>query len=405
MCSIRARVAQLIACSLTLTAFNNALADQATKPSLHVEVLADGLDAPWGLALLPDGRMLVTERTGALYLIDAHGQRLATIKNVPQAFVKLQGGLLDVVLHPQFETNSTIYLSLSHGRQKHNTTRVVRAALQGDALTNVQVIFDNTPKGTAVHYGGRLAFLPDGTLLVTTGEGADYREHAQRLDVVLGKIVRIKDDGTIPEDNPFVKTAGANPAIWSYGHRNPQGLYVDPQTGTVYSTEHGPRGGDEINIVGNGMNYGWPIATHGIDYSGARISPFETYAGMREPLVFWRPSIGPGGIAVYRGAMFPEWDGDLLVAVLGHRHLRRVDIESGHVVSQELLLADRNARFRQIEIGPDGAIYAVLEGNEAKNSGQILKITRPPDPLRAGDASRQSMQTPSKRAMSQARSL
>lgn len=333
MSPARARTTTLLLAALALSLGAHAASiDRAAEASLQVEVLANGLDTPWGLALLPDGRMLVTERTGALLLLDAQGARIATIKNVPEAFVKLQGGLLDVVLHPKFESNSILYLSLAHGRQKHNTTRVVRAALDGDTLRDVQVIFDNTPKGTAVHYGARLAFLPDGTLLVTTGEGADYREQAQRLDVVLGKIVRINDDGSIPADNPFVNTPGAHPAIWSYGHRNPQGLYVDTQTGTVYSAEHGPMGGDEINVIERGVNYGWPIATHGIDYSGARISPFETYDGMREPLLFWTPSIGPGGLALYRGAMFPEWEGDLIVAVLGHKHLRRVDLENGRVV-------------------------------------------------------------------------
>ncbi len=363
------------------------LGDVSHEPSIHVEVLADGLDAPWGLALLPDGRMLVTERSGGLYLLDAQGERIATIRNVPEVFVKLQGGLLDIALHPQFDTNSTLYLSLAHGHQKHNTTRVVQAVLAGDALENVKVIFDNTPKGTSVHYGGRLAFLPDGTLLVTTGEGADYREHAQRLDSLLGKVVRIKADGTIPADNPFIDTPGAHPAIWSYGHRNPQGLFVDAQTGTVYATEHGPKGGDEINIIEKQTNYGWPIATHGIDYSGARISPFETYAGMREPLLFWTPSIGPGGIAMYRGSMFPEWEGDLLVAVLGHKHLRRVDLDNGRVVDQEMLLDDRQARFRQVEIGSDGSIYAVVESvGEQPRSGQLLKLTRSRD-LRSASGS------------------
>jgi len=378
MSPARARTTTLLLAALALSLGAHAASiDRAAEASLQVEVLANGLDTPWGLALLPDGRMLVTERTGALLLLDAQGARIATIKNVPEAFVKLQGGLLDVVLHLKFESNSILYLSLAHGRQKHNTTRVVRAALDGDTLRDVQVIFDNTPKGTAVHYGARLAFLPDGTLLVTTGEGADYREQAQRLDVVLGKIVRINDDGSIPADNPFVNTPGAHPAIWSYGHRNPQGLYVDTQTGTVYSAEHGPMGGDEINVIERGVNYGWPIATHGIDYSGARISPFETYDGMREPLLFWTPSIGPGGLALYRGAMFPEWEGDLIVAVLGHKHLRRVDLENGRVVRQERLLQDRNARFRQVVIGADGAIYAVVENvDEAERSGQILKITR-----------------------------
>lgn len=397
------RIALLSLCAFT--PLHGAHADQPSQPPLQVDVLADRLDTPWGLALLPDGRMLVTERTGALLLLDAQGRHLASIKNVPEAFVKLQGGLLDIALHPKFEQNSIIYLSLAHGRQKHNTTRVVRAVLDGDALKDVQVIFDNTPKGTAVHYGGRIAFLPDGTLLVTTGEGADYREQAQRLDRVLGKIVRINDDGSIPSDNPFVNTPGANPAIWSYGHRNPQGLFVDMQTGAVYSTEHGPKGGDEINVIEPGVNYGWPIATHGIDYSNARISPFETYEGMREPLLYWTPSIGPGGVALYRGEQFPEWEGDLFVAVLGHKHLRRVDLEEGRVVAEEPLLADRNARFRQVEIGADGAIYAVVENlNEEDRSGQILRITRQQDRSRPEDSSRPSTQESASQAVSQARS-
>jgi aldose sugar dehydrogenase len=389
----------------TLALLDAAHADVASEQSLHLEALADKLDSPWGLALLPDGRMLVTERSGAMLLLDAQGRRLAQINNVPEAFVKLQGGLLDVALHPQFARNSTIYLSLAHGRQKHNTTRVVRAVLSGDTLTDVEVIFDNTPKGTSVHYGGRLAFMSDGTLLVTTGEGADYRERAQRLDVVLGKIVRINDDGTIPHDNPFVDTPGADPAIWSYGHRNPQGLYVDVATGTVYSTEHGPKGGDEINVIEKGVNYGWPVATHGIDYSGARISPFETYDGMREPLLYWTPSIGPGGVALYRGPMFPEWEGDLLVAVLGYKQLRRVDIENGRVVAQEPLLEDLKGRFRQVEIGADGAIYAVVESiGEAPQSGQILKITRRTDRPSASDPSQQSTQVSALRSAPAAKS-
>lgn len=363
----------------------------ASVPEFQVQTLADGLDGPWGLAFLPDGRMLVTEKSGALLLLGPDGKRLASIRNVPPAFVKLQGGLLDVVLHPRFEENSLVYLSLSHGRQKHNTTRIVRGVLRDDALENVEVIFDTTPKGTAVHYGGRLAFLPDGTLLLTSGEGADYREHAQRLDTLLGKVVRINDDGSIPSDNPFVGRQGAEPAIWTYGHRNPQGLCVDPATGVVYLTEHGPKGGDEINVIEPGVNYGWPIATHGIDYSGARISPFETYPGMHEPLLYWTPSIGVGGIAVYRGDMFPEWDGDLLVGALGHTHLQRVDMEDGRVVGQHILLQDLQARFREVEVGPDGAIYAVLETVAgAEKSGRIIRLFRqrsePEDPAAGADS-------------------
>jgi aldose sugar dehydrogenase len=365
----------------------------AAANDMQVDVIAQGLDTPWGLELLPDRRMLVTERSGSLHLLDANGSRLATIQNVPPSFVKLQGGLLDVVAHPRFAENATLYLSLAHGTQKHNTTRVVRAVLRDDALVDVTVMFDTTPKGSAVHYGGRLAFMPDGTLLVTTGEGADYREHAQRLDSLLGKVVRINDDGSIPRDNPFLGRANAEPAIWSYGHRSPQGLFVDASTGVVYLAEHGPRGGDEVNVIEKQANYGWPIATHGIDYSGARISPFDSYPGMREPLVYWTPSIGPGGIALYRGEMFSEWQGDLFVAVLGHRHLRRIDMNGADVIGQEKLLEHLGARFRQVEVGSDGALYAVIESiEEQPRSGQILRITRPPRPAPAADSSRPSTQ-------------
>ena len=345
--------------------------------ALKVEVLADKLENPWGLAYLPDGRMLLTERVGRLTLRDAAGALISEIRNVPPAFVKLQGGLFDVALDPQFASNSLVYLSLAHGEQKHNTTRVVRARLNGDTLEDLQVIFDNTPKGTSAHYGGRLAFRRDGTLLVTTGEGAEYREDAQRLGSTLGKIVRINADGSTPADNPFVGQQGADGRVWSYGHRNPQGLYVDPVTDAVFSVEHGPRGGDELNLIEKGANYGWPLATHGLDYTGGRISPFETYPGVTEPLTFWTPSIGIGGVAIYHGAMFPEWEGDALVGAMGHRHLVHVDLENGSVVDRTRLLEERKARFRQIKIAPDGAVIAVVDDIDgAPASGQILRITK-----------------------------
>ena len=347
----------------------------AQAQALQVETLADGLENPWGLAFLPDGGMLLTERAGKLWRLDAQGRQVAQIANVPPAFVKLQGGLFDVVLDPRFATNSLVYLSLAHGEQKHNTTRVIRARLAGDALHDSKVVFENTPKGTSAHYGGRLAFLRDGTLLITTGEGAEYREDAQRLKSTLGKIVRINGDGSIPADNPFVGRADADPAVWSYGHRNPQGLYVDPVTGIVWSTEHGPRGGDEINAIVKGANYGWPIATHGLDYTGGRISPFETYPGVTEPLLWWTPSIGVGGVTVYHGALFPEWEGDLLAGAMGHQHLQRIEMEGGTVVQRHKLLEDRKARFRQLQVGPEGAVYAVIDAvNNREKSGQLLRI-------------------------------
>jgi glucose/arabinose dehydrogenase len=344
---------------------------------LKVEVLAQGLENPWGLAFLPDGRMLMTERTGKLWLLDAQGKKLHAYGNVPPAFVKLQGGLFDVVLDPAFASNTLVYLSLAHGHQQHNTTRVVQARLGATALEDVKVIFDNTPKGTSAHYGGRLAFRRDGSLLVTTGEGAEYREDAQRLESTLGKTVRIHADGRTPADNPFVGRAGADDRIWSYGHRNPQGLYVDPATDVVYSVEHGPRGGDELNVIERGANYGWPIATHGLDYTGGRISPFDTYPGVTEPLTFWTPSIGIGGMAIYHGAMFPEWEGDALVGAMGHQHLVHVDLDGNRVVARTKLLEDRKARFRQIQVAADGAVIAVIDSlDNQPATGQLLRISR-----------------------------
>jgi glucose/arabinose dehydrogenase len=355
------------------------VASSTPAQNLEVTVLADRLENPWGLAFLPDGRMLLTERVGRLWLLDAGGRKLAQIRNVPPSFVKLQGGLFDVAPHPEFASNRLVYLSLAHGEQRHNTTRVVRGRLDGESLDDLQVIYDNTPKGTSAHYGGRLAFLPDGTLLLTTGEGAEYREDAQRLSSTLGKVIRLNSDGSIPRDNPFVGRQGADGAIWSYGHRNPQGLSVDPDSGVIYVAEHGPRGGDELNIIASGANYGWPIATHGLDYTGGRISPFETYPGVTEPITYWTPSIGIGGVAIYRGAMFPQWNGDALVGAMGHQHLVHVDLQDGKVMGRTRLLEERKARFRQIKVAPDGAVMAVIDAVDGKEaSGQLLRITPAP---------------------------
>lgn len=355
------------------------LSFRAPAVELEVDVLLDKLENPWGLELLPDGRMLMTERVGRLWLLDASGQKLAQIGNVPPAFVKLQGGLFDVVIDPAFATNSLVYLSLAHGEQRHNTTRVVRARLGATALEDVTVIFDGKDKGTAVHYGARLGFLPDETLLVTVGEGAEYREDAQRLNAMLGKVARIHKDGSVPKDNPFVADKDSDPRIWSYGHRNSQGLAI--ADGFVFSTEHGPMGGDELNVIKPGANYGWPIATHGLDYTDGRISPFVTYPGVTEPIVHWTPSPGLGGVAIYHGAMFPEWEGDALVGAMGKQHLKVVDLEGTRVIGERRVLDDRKARFRQLKVAPDGSVLALIDAiDNAPATGQLLRISRaPPD--------------------------
>lgn len=350
---------------LLLAAFG--VANAAPK----VEVVAEGLEYPWSIAFLPGGEMLVTERNGRLRVIENGVLRKEPVAGVPEAYVTGQGGLFDVVPDPAFADNRIIYLSLAYGTASENATRVVRARYDGEALSEQTVLFTATPwKKGASHYGARMAFLPDGTLLVTVGEGFDYRESAQRLDTHLGKVVRIESDGSVPEDNPFVATSGALPEIYSFGHRNPQAILVSAGDGRIYLHEHGPRGGDELNLIEPGLNYGWPVATHGRDYSGARISPYEQYPGMQEPLLYWTPSIAPAGMTLYDGTLFPEWRGDLFVAALAERSIRRLDLEDGAVVSQEVLFEELGERMRDVRTGPDGALYVLTDSMQ----GRVLRI-------------------------------
>ena len=246
-----------------------------------IETVADDLELPWSLAFLPDGSMLVTERPGRLRMIRDGELLEAPVAGVPDVYFAGQGGLFDVVLDPDFESNQTIYLSYAHGDQDANATRILRAVLDGNELRDQEVIFTVEPyKRGALHFGGRIAFLPDGTLLMPTGDGFTYREEAQKLYTLLGKIVRIHRDGSIPDDNPFVGRADARPEIWSYGHRNPQAILFDPVSGNVYAHEHGPRGGDELNLIEPGRNFGWPAITYGRDYNFAGITPYTEYPGM-----------------------------------------------------------------------------------------------------------------------------
>jgi len=249
---------------------------------------------------------------------------------------------------------------------------VARARLAGDRLQDLEVIFESSPeKDTQAHFGGRLLFLPDGTLLVTLGEGFAYREQAQDPGDHLGAVVRIRDDGTVPEDNPFVGREDADPRVYSYGHRNVQGIVRDPASGRIYAHEHGPMGGDEVNLLEPGRNYGWPVITYGRDYSGAIISPYTEKEGMEQPLVYWVPSIAPSGMTLYDGALFPQWQGDLLVGALAGTHVRRVDLEGGAVRGEETLLGDLGLRIRDVRTAPDGSIYVTTDGEGAK----ILRLT------------------------------
>lgn len=331
-----------------------------------VTVMADGLDHPWSLAFMPDGRVLVTERKGALRVIGTDG-KLGTIRGVPPVFNESQAGLFDVVLHPRFADNQTLYLSYAKGSFKANATAIARARLEGDRLVDVREIFVNAPMKTGpVHFGGRMAFLPDGSLVMSTGDGFDYREQAQVKASGLGKMVRIGTDGSRPADNPF-----PNSLVWSYGHRNPQGVAVDAATGWLWSHEHGPRGGDEVNRIEKGLNYGWPVATKGLDYSGATISPFKSYKGMEEPRVVWVPSIAPSGLAVYRGPMFPEWNGNLLVGALAAKELRRVVMDAaGRKISEERIVPEIASRVRDVRVAPDGAVWVTID----EEAGKVLRI-------------------------------
>ena len=336
-----------------------------------IETIADGLAFPWSLEFLPDRDILITERDGRLRVV-RNGQLLPDpIAGVPEIYVRSQGGLMDVRLHPDFETTRLVYLSYSHGTPDANQLRVARGRLTDGALTDVEVVFGAEPlKGTPIHYGARLAFLPDGTLLITCGDGFVHYLWAQGLDNHLGKTIRLNDDGSVPADNPFVNEDGARPEIWTYGHRNQQGLVVDGESGRVYLHEHGPMGGDELNILEAGNNYGWPAATYGLDYSGARVSPYTELTGMAPPLEYWSPSIAPGGMTLYRGDAFPEWQGDLFVAALAARSVRRLDLEDGAVKGQYILFTELEDRFREVRTGPDGYLYLLTDSAE----GRLLRV-------------------------------
>lgn len=337
-----------------------------------VTKVVGGLDNPWSLAFLPDGAMLVTERDAGLKLV--RNGAAVRIGGLPDAFIANQGGYFDVVLDPAFAENRLIYVAYAEGTREANHTAVARARFDGTTLQAVTVIFRNMPeKDTTAHFGGRMVFLPDGTLLVTTGDGFEFREQAQDKASGLGKIIRITTDGGIPPDNPFVGDSGAMAKIWTLGHRNQQGLARDPVTGRIYQTEHGALSGDEVNLIEKGNNYGWPIATYSVDYSGAVISPYTEMEGTVQPIAVWKPErFAPSGLTVYRGSLFPQWDGDLLAGSLAEMRVDRLDLdESGKVIGEERLFAELQTRIRDVRTGPDGAVYLLTD----EDDGKILKVT------------------------------
>lgn len=340
----------------------------------QVSSVAEELEYPWSLAFLPDGRMLVTERPGRLRLLSAEGNTLVeNLDGLPEVYASGQAGLFDVVLSPQFEDDQQVYLSYACGSEEANHTCLARGTLTETSLENVVEIFRVQPaKQGNAHFGGRLAWLPDETLILTLGDGFDYREQAQNLHNPIGSIVRLTRDGGVPDDNPFVGRDDAHPEIYSYGHRNVQGLVFDADSQRLIAHEHGPRGGDEINIIEAGANYGWPIATGGLDYTGARVTPFKEYPGTVPPLLEWTPSIAPSGVALYSGELFPQWQGDLLIGALVNKEVRRVSLSSnGREASDvEGLFGELDERIRDVRIGPEGEVYLLTDSPK----GRLLRV-------------------------------
>lgn len=344
--------------------------------ALSLSQFAGGLDHPWGMAFLPDGRLLVTERAGRLHIVGSDGRVSAPLAGLPPIMANGQGGLLDVAIDPQFRSTRWIYLSYAEPRgQGRNGTSVLRAKLGEAGLSELKVIFRQQPAvASQLHFGSRLAFAPDGTLFITTGDRYSERDQAQSLDNHLGKVIRIRADGSVPPDNPFLKQAGARPEIWSYGHRNLQGAAVHPLSGQLWTHEHGAKGGDEVNLTQAGINYGWPVITWGVDYSGAPIGEGSRKAGMAQPLHYWVPSIAPSGMAFYQGQPFAQWQGSLLVGALRGQMLVRLALDGTKIKQEERLLQGLGQRIRDVRVGPDGLIYLLTDEGE----GSILRLAPQP---------------------------
>ena len=343
------------------------------KVSFQVETYADGFEIPWGMAFLPDNRMMVTDRIGDLWIVEKDGKDKVKVSGeIPNVRSKGQGGMLDVAVHPDFNTNSYIYLSFSDYSENKSHTSLIRAKLVNNSLVNSQIIFRPEEKfftKRSLHFGSRIIFDDKGFIFFCIGDRGD-RDLAQNLDMPNGKMYRIRDDGTIPIDNPFYYTKGAIKSIWSYGHRNPQGLALHPSTRQLWEAEHGPRGGDEVNIILRGHNYGWPVITYGKNYSGTIISKLTHHEGMDQPVFHWTPSIAVCGIAFYKGSQFPEWKNNLLATSLKYERLHRVELDGMNMVKDEIIY-EAESRVRDVEVGPDGIIYVALE-----DPGRIVKLTR-----------------------------
>lgn len=358
------------------------VAGVATAQALKPVTLVRGLSHPWGLAFLPgfeqDGRMLVTERDGRMRIVSARGELGPPLAGLPRVDARGQGGLLDVVLDPKFEQTRWVYWSYSEPGEGGNGTAVARGRLEANGLqgrlADVQVVFRQVPKfASNAHFGSRLVFARDGRLFVTLGDRFTRRDDAQTLDNHHGKVVRIEPDGRVPADNPFAGRAGARPEIWSYGHRNVQGAALHPQTGELWTHEHGPQGGDELNLTEAGRNYGWPVITYGGEYgSGAKIGEGTAKPGMEQPAVHWAPSIATSGMAFLTSDRYPGWKGDLFVGALRSQQLVRLRLDGRRVVQQERLLQDLSERIRDVRQGPDGWLYLLTDSSD----GRVIRLQR-----------------------------
>ena len=364
-------LALVLACSLAVVPSASAETYKSEKATFRLETVAEKLEHPWGMAFLPDGRMLVTERPGRLRIVSADGTKSPPVEGVPRVFAHGQGGLLDVALDPAYATNNLIYLSYAEPGPGGGGTAVARARLERNRLVGLTVIFRQVPKrNTVQHFGSRLVFARDGTLFITTGERGS-RDQAQNLAVHLGKLIHINSDGSIPDDNPFIGKGDALPEIWSYGHRNMQGAALHPETGEIWTVEHGARGGDELNIPQAGKNYGWPVITYGKDYSGASIGEGTAKSGMEQPIYYWDPSIAPSGMAFYTGDAFPQWRGNLFVGALSYELLARLELDGAKVTHEERLLKDFGERIRDVRQGPDGLLYLLTDSDD----GRLLRLS------------------------------